>query len=236
MFGFEPLEAKRLGSAGRYEKRIEKFRAAGAKFPRLQHFAWWLLHNLVAHGLLGLFPCRWTFAFHDWSSVKLNAGMARTVPPPVLPAQPRQPPLVQLELYKVRPDDWRVRGMTADGSWTQLYGRSSPKTGDEPGSLEVFQGTVSQRQAKDVFCRRAVEWWTAESSPETAAALAAVLVKLLWGTHLAVYGGGSMRAVLLTRTTVTYSGYMGQQFPSGQYVELNGAGLSPVSANLSRTA
>ena len=75
MFGFEKEEAKALGSEGRYAKRIEKFKLAGKRFPRLQHYAWWVLHNIGAHGLLAVCPCRWTFRFHDWTSIKLNAGL-----------------------------------------------------------------------------------------------------------------------------------------------------------------
>ncbi len=72
MFGFESEEAEELGAAGRYEKRIEKFVAKKRKFPRLQHFSWWIIHNCVAHPFL-LIPCKWSFQFHDWSSKKLNA-------------------------------------------------------------------------------------------------------------------------------------------------------------------
>lgn len=75
MFGFEPQEAKVLGSEGRYFQRIEKFRARGDRFPRLKHYCWWVLHNIGAHGLLAVYPCRWTFRFHDWTSIRLNAGI-----------------------------------------------------------------------------------------------------------------------------------------------------------------
>ncbi len=75
MFGFDLEEAKVLGSEGRYAKRIEKFRAKGVSFPRLRHYFWWVFHNVGAHGLLAICPCRWTFRFHDWTSVRLNAGI-----------------------------------------------------------------------------------------------------------------------------------------------------------------
>jgi hypothetical protein len=74
MFGFEPDEAKVLGSEGRYAKRIEKFRAKGVRFPRLRHYIW-VVHNIFAHGMLAICPCRWTFRFHDWTSIRLNAGI-----------------------------------------------------------------------------------------------------------------------------------------------------------------
>lgn len=40
MFGFEPSEARVLGSEGRYAKRIEKFKARGDKFPKAKHYFW----------------------------------------------------------------------------------------------------------------------------------------------------------------------------------------------------
>lgn len=73
MFGFNEEEAKQLGSAGRFKARIEKFKSNGAKFPRTQHYFWWIIHNLLAHGALAIIPCSYTFRFHDWTSRKLNA-------------------------------------------------------------------------------------------------------------------------------------------------------------------
>jgi hypothetical protein len=72
MFGFDPIEAKKLGSEGRFHARIEKFKVANKRLPRLQHWAWWMIHNCVVHPLL-LIPVSWSFQFHDWSSRKLNA-------------------------------------------------------------------------------------------------------------------------------------------------------------------
>lgn len=84
MFGFlekdlidQPAVAKevdaRPGSWGRFYARIVKFREAGRRFPVLQHHCWWLIHNCVAHMLIGLLPHSKTFSFHDWTSKKLNA-------------------------------------------------------------------------------------------------------------------------------------------------------------------
>lgn len=73
MYGFEPEKAKKLGSWGRFYKRIDKFKAAGKKCPLLQHHLWWLFHNCVAHMLIGIIPCQCTFSLHDWTSRKLNA-------------------------------------------------------------------------------------------------------------------------------------------------------------------
>jgi hypothetical protein len=73
MFGFEPEEAKQLGSAGRFKKRIQKFKDKGKMFPSGQHLLWWWFHNIVAHGAIAVVPCKGTFWLHDWSSKKLNA-------------------------------------------------------------------------------------------------------------------------------------------------------------------
>jgi len=73
MFGFEPQEAKKLGSEGRFHARIEKFKEAEKPLPRTQHLFWWVFHNAITHPLLAFFPVRWSFQLHDWSSKKLNA-------------------------------------------------------------------------------------------------------------------------------------------------------------------
>jgi len=72
MFGFDEEEAEELGSAGRFEKRIDKFEEKGKWFPRLQHYFWWVIHNAVSHPLL-IIPIPMFFAFHDWTSRKINA-------------------------------------------------------------------------------------------------------------------------------------------------------------------
>ena len=73
MFGFEPEEAEELGSAGRFRRRIQKFRNKGRRCPVIQHYCWWVIHNAVAHLFLAIAPFKWSFAFHDWTSRKLNA-------------------------------------------------------------------------------------------------------------------------------------------------------------------
>ena len=73
MFGFARMEAEELGSSGRFNKRIEKFRKAGKRFPVLQHYFWWLTHNWLGHFMIGLLPIKPCFDFHDWTSKKLNA-------------------------------------------------------------------------------------------------------------------------------------------------------------------
>lgn len=76
MFGFLYREMEMTGSADRFPKRIEKFRKAEKRFPVIQHYFWWVMHNCVTHFLIGLIPIKPFFQFHDWTSVKLNAGEA----------------------------------------------------------------------------------------------------------------------------------------------------------------
>lgn len=84
MFGFEEeyleqheeiadIVGKKPGAWGRFHARILKFRKAGRRFPVSQHYAWWIIHNCIAHLAIGLLPHRLTFQFHDWTSKKLNA-------------------------------------------------------------------------------------------------------------------------------------------------------------------
>lgn len=73
MIGFEREEAKVLGSRGRFYRRIQKFRNKGKRFPAIQHYFWWVLHNAVAHLFLAAAPVKYAFDFHDWTSRKLNA-------------------------------------------------------------------------------------------------------------------------------------------------------------------
>lgn len=74
MFGFLYKEMEMTGSGDRFPKRIEKFKKAEKRFPVLQHYFWWFLHNCITHPLIGLVPIKMFFNFHDWTSVKLNAG------------------------------------------------------------------------------------------------------------------------------------------------------------------
>lgn len=43
--------------------------------PVIEHHFWWLLHNCVAHMLIGIIPIKLFFTFHDWTSRKLNADV-----------------------------------------------------------------------------------------------------------------------------------------------------------------
>jgi len=121
--GYMPGDSDKLGSKGRFVKRIEKFynrnrlskrlyktnkelrehiienRKKGLPptsniegwddnfledtknlrkpfypfHPVIEHHFWWLTHNILAHTLIGLFPFKVFFNFHDWTSKKLNA-------------------------------------------------------------------------------------------------------------------------------------------------------------------
>ncbi len=58
------------GSGKRFAEREKQHRETD--LPVIRHRAWWLLHNLVAHPLIGVAPVRWAFEFHDWTSRKMS--------------------------------------------------------------------------------------------------------------------------------------------------------------------
>lgn len=57
-------------SLGRFRERIQSWMQQPNGY--LEHHLWWVLHNCVAHPVLGLAPCKETIEFHDWASKKLN--------------------------------------------------------------------------------------------------------------------------------------------------------------------
>lgn len=61
-FGFNDVED---GSQERYRKRK-------TVVPWSKHTAWWLVHNCLAHPLIGVLPVRMAFQFHDWTSRKMH--------------------------------------------------------------------------------------------------------------------------------------------------------------------
>lgn len=67
MFGFDRPED---GSAERFTQRIQRFRARG--MSTAMHHVWWLVHNCVAHPMIGVMPINASFRFHDWTSRKIN--------------------------------------------------------------------------------------------------------------------------------------------------------------------
>lgn len=62
MFDFDRPE---YGSEQRYEERVHEIP------PHILR-PWWVVHNLVAHPLIALFPCRITFDFHDYTSERMQ--------------------------------------------------------------------------------------------------------------------------------------------------------------------
>jgi hypothetical protein len=65
-----------FGAELRHRKRIAKWNAATRVVPGLRHRAWWILHNAIAHPMIGVWPTRATVWFHDWTSKRL--GRRRT--------------------------------------------------------------------------------------------------------------------------------------------------------------
>jgi hypothetical protein len=61
-----------FGAEVRHRKRIAKWNRATRVAPKLRHHAWWLLHNAVAHPVIGVWPTRASVWFHDWTSQQLN--------------------------------------------------------------------------------------------------------------------------------------------------------------------
>ncbi len=69
MFDFNKPEN---GSEERFEQRQTVWHEQTQHFPKIKHLGWWLVHNCVAHPLIGLCPLHFAFEFHDWTSRKLN--------------------------------------------------------------------------------------------------------------------------------------------------------------------
>ena len=65
-----PLVA--AGSEYRYQKRLARWSSVVRIAPRMQHRLWWVVHNVVAHLLLGVRPNVATIWYHDWTSQRLN--------------------------------------------------------------------------------------------------------------------------------------------------------------------
>jgi len=68
MFGFNVPEN---GSALRYPARVRKH--LDLYGTTAMHHYWWFVHNCVCHPLIGVFPIKPFFDFHDWTSRKINA-------------------------------------------------------------------------------------------------------------------------------------------------------------------
>lgn len=57
-------------SYGRFHLRIRKWKRKRGSAAK--HHLWWFVHNCVAHPLIGILPVRETFAFHDYTSDRIN--------------------------------------------------------------------------------------------------------------------------------------------------------------------
>jgi hypothetical protein len=66
----EFISSDETGAEERFHSRIDSFRKEDK--PVYKHHVWWLIHNCVAHFLIGVAPCKSTFDFHDWTSKKIN--------------------------------------------------------------------------------------------------------------------------------------------------------------------
>jgi hypothetical protein len=71
---------------GRYRRRVLDWigpsRGLARVGERLGHHGWWLLHNLVAHPLLGLAVNHRSVALHDWTSRRLHRQTYAPAPSP----------------------------------------------------------------------------------------------------------------------------------------------------------
>lgn len=66
----EFISSNEAGAEDRFHKRTDLFKQENK--PLYKHHVWWLIHNCVAHPLIGIIPNKWTFDFHDWTSTKIN--------------------------------------------------------------------------------------------------------------------------------------------------------------------
>ncbi len=78
-------------SVARYDHRVERWRMETRFLPGARHHAWWLLHNVVSHPLLGISTGNFALWLHDWTSQHLNRrGILLRSEPPVIPAGRRR--------------------------------------------------------------------------------------------------------------------------------------------------
>jgi hypothetical protein len=75
MFELFEEQGNEDGSEDRFHKRIENFLVQKKRI--IVHHFWWFVHNVVAHPLMGLFPIKFFFAFHDWTARRMNLGQER---------------------------------------------------------------------------------------------------------------------------------------------------------------
>jgi len=72
MFDFDEEDEKQRYAGLRYYRRRKAFMTDGRPLGKARHHALWLLHNVVAHPLLGIAPNEATVALHQITSAWLN--------------------------------------------------------------------------------------------------------------------------------------------------------------------
>lgn len=70
MFEHLDREGHEDGSEERFRERLAKHDDAYGS--RRRHHLWWLVHNCLAHPLIGVCPIRPFFRFHDWTARRIN--------------------------------------------------------------------------------------------------------------------------------------------------------------------
>lgn len=63
-------DTRLMSSEGRFAVRIETWRKN--KGSALGHHFWWFVHNAIAHPMIAVLPIKQTFAFHDYTSDRIN--------------------------------------------------------------------------------------------------------------------------------------------------------------------
>ncbi len=66
MFGFTKPED---GSRVRFYDRRGQW--SWEKLSVTKYYFWWVIHNCVAHPLIGIIPVKKMFKFHDWTSHRM---------------------------------------------------------------------------------------------------------------------------------------------------------------------
>ena len=64
------MSSDETGAEQRFESRVSIFKKEDK--PVYKHHFWWFVHNCIAHPMIGIYPCKKTFDFHDWTSKKIN--------------------------------------------------------------------------------------------------------------------------------------------------------------------
>ena len=57
------------GSEQRFHRIIEKLKNKNNGVYKYRF--WWIVHNCLAHFMIGIFPCKFSFKFRDYTSKKI---------------------------------------------------------------------------------------------------------------------------------------------------------------------